>query len=258
MWWEFHRLMDLSPEQLVDEDDPIGLLEPIGPIDAERRGQADLAIQRSRPRNTTSARHRLFDPAQEAARPGRNSRSTGRSVTSSTSIRRPSRSTSGGRCARPIRGPSCRSRGSRPRNTRRACSSSANGRRHARIDGRGRVIGQPRDLLLRLPPRCGQARGRGACSQRRDGPCRCAPARPRTRSDDPRHPGSAGFGQDIQRRPNDLLAACRGRARRDHRDEPQGHRQPPQGGADRRRGRGRGGPTPSSAAMRTRSSTTSR
>ena len=30
MWWEFHRLMDLTPEQLVDEDDPIGLLEPVG------------------------------------------------------------------------------------------------------------------------------------------------------------------------------------------------------------------------------------
>ena len=29
MWWEFHRLMDLTPEQLVDEDDPIGLLEPV-------------------------------------------------------------------------------------------------------------------------------------------------------------------------------------------------------------------------------------
>ena len=32
MWWEFHRLMDLAPEQLVDEDDPIGLLEPIEPV----------------------------------------------------------------------------------------------------------------------------------------------------------------------------------------------------------------------------------
>ena len=31
MWWEFHRLLDLTPEQLVDEDEPIGLLEPIGP-----------------------------------------------------------------------------------------------------------------------------------------------------------------------------------------------------------------------------------
>jgi uncharacterized protein len=38
-WWEFHRLMDLTPEQLVDEDDPIGLLEPLGPVDAARGGR---------------------------------------------------------------------------------------------------------------------------------------------------------------------------------------------------------------------------
>ena len=34
MWWEFHRLMDLTPEQLVDEDEAVGMLEPIGPVDA--------------------------------------------------------------------------------------------------------------------------------------------------------------------------------------------------------------------------------
>jgi uncharacterized protein len=36
-WWEFHHLMDLTPEQLVDEDDAVGLLEPVGPIDAPGR-----------------------------------------------------------------------------------------------------------------------------------------------------------------------------------------------------------------------------
>ena len=39
MWWEFHRLMDLTPEQLVDESDPIGLLEPVGPLDEEVKGK---------------------------------------------------------------------------------------------------------------------------------------------------------------------------------------------------------------------------
>ena len=61
MWWEFHRLMDLTPEELVDEDDPIGLLEPVGPVDEEREGQADLALPlpaaglrpRARRRSTT-------------------------------------------------------------------------------------------------------------------------------------------------------------------------------------------------------------
>jgi uncharacterized protein len=38
-WWEFHRLMDLTPEQLVDEDDPIGLLEPVGPVSEEKKGK---------------------------------------------------------------------------------------------------------------------------------------------------------------------------------------------------------------------------
>ncbi|MFL5776668.1 MAG: TM0106 family RecB-like putative nuclease [Chloroflexota bacterium] len=39
MWWEFHRLMDLDAEQLVDEDDPIGLLEPVGPVDEVKNGK---------------------------------------------------------------------------------------------------------------------------------------------------------------------------------------------------------------------------
>ncbi len=39
MWWEFHRLMDLAPEQLVDEDDPVGLLEPVGPLDEPKDGK---------------------------------------------------------------------------------------------------------------------------------------------------------------------------------------------------------------------------
>ena len=38
-WWEFHRLMDLEPEELVDESDPIGLLEPIEPIDEVKKGK---------------------------------------------------------------------------------------------------------------------------------------------------------------------------------------------------------------------------
>ena len=39
MWWEFHRLMDLTPEQLIDEDDPIGGLEPVGPIGELKTGK---------------------------------------------------------------------------------------------------------------------------------------------------------------------------------------------------------------------------
>ena len=43
-WWEFYRLMDLTPEQLIDEDDPIGLLEPVGPARRPGQGQAGLAL----------------------------------------------------------------------------------------------------------------------------------------------------------------------------------------------------------------------
>ena len=38
-WWEFFRLMDLSPDQLIDESDPIGGLEPIGPVDDLAKGK---------------------------------------------------------------------------------------------------------------------------------------------------------------------------------------------------------------------------
>ncbi|HEX2470211.1 MAG TPA: TM0106 family RecB-like putative nuclease [Candidatus Limnocylindrales bacterium] len=38
MWWEFHRLMDLTPDQLVDEDGAIGLLEPVEMLVVTKRG----------------------------------------------------------------------------------------------------------------------------------------------------------------------------------------------------------------------------
>jgi predicted RecB family nuclease len=39
MWWEFHRRLDLTPEQLVDDDDAIGLLEPVAALDEPVRGK---------------------------------------------------------------------------------------------------------------------------------------------------------------------------------------------------------------------------
>jgi uncharacterized protein len=72
MWWEFHRLMELTPVQLVDEGDPIGLLEPVGPIDEiNKHGRQtwryafptqDFDLGRSG--------GRLFDPARRQAAPG--------------------------------------------------------------------------------------------------------------------------------------------------------------------------------------------
>jgi uncharacterized protein len=71
MWWEFHRLMDLTPEQLVDESDPIGLLEPIGPLDQPNRRGRQTWRYRFPPQDFDLGRlGRLFDPAQKQARPG--------------------------------------------------------------------------------------------------------------------------------------------------------------------------------------------
>ena len=38
-WWEFFRLTDLTPDQLVEEDQAIGLLEPVSALDVPRRGR---------------------------------------------------------------------------------------------------------------------------------------------------------------------------------------------------------------------------
>ena len=68
MWWEFHRLMDLTPEQLVDEDDPIGLLDAIEPIDEEARGKQTWRY-RYPAQDYDLGRGAVFDPARKQARP---------------------------------------------------------------------------------------------------------------------------------------------------------------------------------------------
>jgi predicted RecB family nuclease len=68
MWWEFHRLMDLTPEQLVDEDDPIGLLDPIGPIGDPKNGKQTWRY-RFPPQDYDLHRGDVFDPANKQSRP---------------------------------------------------------------------------------------------------------------------------------------------------------------------------------------------
>ena len=68
MWWEFHRLMDLNPEQLVDEDDPIGLLEPAGPIGEVKNGK-QVWRYAFPPQEYDLGRGRLFDPARKQQDP---------------------------------------------------------------------------------------------------------------------------------------------------------------------------------------------
>ena len=70
-WWEFHRLMDLTPEDLVDEDDPIGLLEPVGPVDDERKGK-QVWRYRYPAQDYDLGRGQVFDPAKKQAQPDEN------------------------------------------------------------------------------------------------------------------------------------------------------------------------------------------
>ncbi|HUP55453.1 MAG TPA: TM0106 family RecB-like putative nuclease [Methylomirabilota bacterium] len=70
MWWEFHRLMDLTPEQLVDEDDPIGLLVPDGPVSEVKNGKQ---VWRYRfPDQEQGVARRLFEPRRKQDAPDAN------------------------------------------------------------------------------------------------------------------------------------------------------------------------------------------
>jgi uncharacterized protein len=67
-WWEFFRLMALTPEQLVDEDAPIGLLEPVGPLDGVSRHGKQTWRYRF-PEQDHDLSGRLHDPDRWAADP---------------------------------------------------------------------------------------------------------------------------------------------------------------------------------------------
>ncbi len=68
MWWEFHRLLDLTPEQLVDEDDPIGLLEPLGPVGEEKKDKQTWRYAFPA-QDYDLGRGEVYDPANKQGRP---------------------------------------------------------------------------------------------------------------------------------------------------------------------------------------------
>ena len=68
MWWDFHRLMDLTPEQLVDESSPIGMLEPIGPIGDAKNGKQVWRYEFP-PQDFDLGRGEVSDPAKKQADP---------------------------------------------------------------------------------------------------------------------------------------------------------------------------------------------
>ncbi|MBA2373692.1 MAG: TM0106 family RecB-like putative nuclease, partial [Chloroflexi bacterium] len=68
MWWEFHRLMDLTPEQLVEEDAPIGVLAPVGPVSEAKNGKQ--VWRYSFPdQEHDLGRGRLFEPRRKQEAP---------------------------------------------------------------------------------------------------------------------------------------------------------------------------------------------
>ncbi len=67
-FWEFHHLMDMTPEDLVDEDDPIGMLEPVCPLDEERKGKQTWRY-RFPAQDYDLGRGEVYDPAKKQARP---------------------------------------------------------------------------------------------------------------------------------------------------------------------------------------------
>jgi predicted RecB family nuclease len=71
-WWEFHRLMDLTPEQLVDEDEAVGLLEPIGALDAPGRTGKQTWRYAYPEQDMDVGRDPVYDPRCKQEDPGGN------------------------------------------------------------------------------------------------------------------------------------------------------------------------------------------
>jgi predicted RecB family nuclease len=71
MWWEFFRLMELAPEQLTEENAPLGGLRPVGPIDEPAKGKQTWRYAFP-DQDFDLGRGDLSDPAKAQAGPGGN------------------------------------------------------------------------------------------------------------------------------------------------------------------------------------------
>jgi len=69
MWWDFYRLIGLTPEELVDEPDALGLLEPAGPIGEPTRGKQVWRYEFPA-QDFDLGRGDLYDPGKAQAAPG--------------------------------------------------------------------------------------------------------------------------------------------------------------------------------------------
>ena len=67
-WWEFFRLMDLTPDQLIDESHPLGGLEPVGPLGPPDKGK-QVWRYRFPAQDYDLGGRELYDPELKAADP---------------------------------------------------------------------------------------------------------------------------------------------------------------------------------------------
>ncbi|HYH92345.1 MAG TPA: TM0106 family RecB-like putative nuclease [Candidatus Saccharimonadales bacterium] len=65
MWWEYHRLMDLTPEQLVDEDEAIGMLEPVEALEAPGKTGKQVWRYRFPAQEVDVGRGEVHDPRRK-------------------------------------------------------------------------------------------------------------------------------------------------------------------------------------------------
>ena len=68
-WWDFYRLMDLGPDELIDEDDPIGLLEPVGPLGDPVKGKQVWRYRFPEQEFDLGRPGEVYEPRQKAERP---------------------------------------------------------------------------------------------------------------------------------------------------------------------------------------------
>ena len=218
MWWEFHRLMDLTPEQLVDEDDPIGLLEP----DRRRSMRTKKGKQTWRYRFPAQdydlGRGEVYDPANKQARPDDNpvqvgGRRRSSAVDPASTDRRPASASVDEPHPRAIV----------PLDWVRTKDHQAalydlgawvadHGIQAAGPDRAGARPAVPAAAARRAMARRGAPpRRANPTSRRRAGSAVVA------RPHDARDPGATRLGQDLHRGADDLLAAGRRQAGRHHR-----------------------------------------
>jgi uncharacterized protein len=67
-WWEFFRLMEMTPDQLIDESHPLGGLQPVGPIGPPEKGK-QVWRYRFPAQDYDLGGRELYDPELKAADP---------------------------------------------------------------------------------------------------------------------------------------------------------------------------------------------